>query len=196
MTNLETLTNAINLLNVNVNTNDECMICKDELQCSQCYTLPECKHTYHTNCLVTWFRNGDSRCPYCGNKGINNKNDKTLQKIKNKNYTTEFEIQMLADIKKYTFLKKNDTNKRCIKTRKQFEKIKELEENYKIEANNLREFQQSLKKDPIMYAEAKKKIISIRNKKWKINRQIRVEQMKIVSNSYIIPLIIPMSVTI
>ena len=196
MTNLETLTNAINLLNVNVNTNDECMICKDELQCSQCYTLPECKHTYHTNCLVTWFRNGDSRCPYCGNKGINNKNDKTLQKIKNKNYTTEFEIQMLADIKKYTFLKKNDTNKRCIKTRKQFEKIKELEENYKIEANNLREFQQSLKKDPILYAEAKKKIISIRNKKWKINRQIRVEQMKIVSNSYIIPLIIPLSVSI
>ena len=196
MTNLETLTNAINLLNVNVNTNDECMICKDELQCSQCYTLPECKHTYHTNCLVTWFRNGDSRCPYCGNKGINNKNDKTLQKIKNKNYTTEFEIQMLADIKKYTFLKKNDTNKRCIKTRKQFEKIKELEENYKIEANNLREFQQSLKKDPILYAEAKKNIISIRNKKWKINRQIRVEQMKIVSNSYIIPLIIPLSVSI
>ena len=196
MTNLETLTNAINLLNVNVNTNDECMICKDELQCSQCYTLPECKHTYHTNCLVTWFRNGDSRCPYCGNKCINNKNDKTLQKIKNKNYTTEFEIQMLEDIKKYTFLKKNDTNKRCIKTRKQFEKIKELEENYKIEANNLREFQQSLKKDPILYAEAKKNIISIRNKKWKINRQIRVEQMKIVSNSYIIPLIIPLSVSI
>ena len=193
---MDTLTNAINILNININANEECMICKDELVCGQCYTLPECNHTYHTHCLVSWFRNGDSRCPYCGNKGINNKNDKTLRKIKNKHFTTECEIQMLADIKKYIYMKKNDTNKQCLKTRKQFEKIKELEENYKIEANNLREFQQSLKKDPILYSEAKKKIISIRNKKWKINRQIRVEQMKIVSNSYIIPLIIPLSVSI
>ena len=193
---MNTLTNAINILNINVNPNEECMICKEELVCSQCYTLPECNHTYHTHCLVSWFRNGDSRCPYCGNKGINNKDDKTLRKIKNKHFTTECEIQMLADIKKYVYMKKNDTNKQCIKTRKQFEKIKELEENYKIESNNLRELQQSLKEVPIMYSEAKKKICAYRNKRWKINRQIRVEQMKIVSNSYIIPLIIPMSVTI
>jgi hypothetical protein len=194
---MDTLTNAINILNINVNnTNEECMICKDELQCSQCYTLPECNHTYHTHCLVTWFRNGDSRCPYCGNKGINNKNNETFRKVKNKHLYTEFEIQMCADIKKYVFLKKNDTNKRCLKTRKQFEKIKELEENYKIESNKLRELQQSLKETPMLYSEAKKNIMAYRSKKWKINRQIRLEQMKIVDNSYIIPLIIPLSVTI
>lgn len=193
---METLTNAINLLNINVNANEECMICKDELQCGQCYTLPECNHTYHTHCLVAWFRNGDSRCPYCGNKGINNKNDDTLRKLKKKHFTTEFEIQMCADIKKYSYLKKNDTNKRCLKIRKQFEKIKELEENYKIESNKMRELQQSLKETPILYSEAKKSIMSYRTKKWKINRQIRLEQMKIVNNSYIIPLIIPLAVTI
>ena len=193
---METLTNAINILNVSVNSNEECMICKDELQCGQCYTLPECNHTYHTNCLVTWFRNGDSRCPYCGNKGINNKNDETFRKVKNKHLYTEFELQMCADIKKYIYLKNNDTNKRCLKIRKQFEKIKELEENYKIESNKLRELQQSLKETPILYSEAKKSIMSYRNKRWKINRQIRLEQMKIVNNSYIIPLIIPLSVTI
>ena len=193
---METLTNAINILNININTNEECMICKDELVCGQCYTLPECNHTYHTHCLVSWFRNGDSRCPYCGNKGINNKNDETLRKIKNKHFTTEFEIQMLVDIKKYVYMKKNDANKQCLKTRKQFEKIKELEENFKIETNKLRELQQSLKDVPILYAEAKKKICSHRDKKWKINRQIRVERMKIVNNSYIIPIIIPMSITL
>ena len=193
---METLTNAINILNVSVNSNEECMICKDELQCGQCYTLPECNHTYHTNCLVTWFRNGDSRCPYCGNKGINNKNDETFRKVKNKHLYTEFELQMCADIKKYIYLKINDTNKRCLKIRKQFEKIKELEENYKIESNKLRELQQSLKETPILYSEAKKSIMSYRTKKWKINRQIRLEQMKIVNNSYIIPLIIPLAVTI
>ena len=193
---MDTLTNAINILNVSVNANEECMICKDELVCGQCYTLPECNHTYHTHCLVTWFRNGDSRCPYCGNKGINNKNNETFRKVKNKHLYTEFEIQMCADIKKYVFLKKNDTNKRCLKTRKQFEKIKELEENYKIESNKLRELQQSLKETPMLYSEAKKNIMAYRSKKWKINRQIRLEQMKIVDNSYIIPLIIPLSVTI
>ncbi len=65
----------INLLNINDNTNEECMICKEELSYQPCYTLPECKHTYHTFCLVSWFRNGDNRCPYCGNKGINNKSN-------------------------------------------------------------------------------------------------------------------------
>jgi hypothetical protein len=193
---MESLTNAINILNISVNANEECMICKDELQCGQCYTLPECNHTYHTHCLVSWFRNGDSRCPYCGNKGINNKNNDTLRNVRGKYFTTVYEAQMSSDIKKYVYLKKNDTNKKCLETRKQFEKIKVLEENYKIEAQKLRELQQSLKETPAIYSEAKKNIMSYRSKKWKITRQIRLEQMKIVNTSYIIPLIIPLSVTI
>jgi len=194
---MEALTNAINILNININnTNEECMICREELQCSQCYTLPECNHTYHTNCLVSWFRNGDSRCPYCGNKGINNANNDTLRHVRGKYFTTIHEKQMLADIKKYVFLKKNDTNKICLETRKQFEKIKVLEENYKIETHKLRELQQSLKETPAIYSEAKKNIMCYRSKKWKISRQIRVERLKIINTSYIIPLIIPMSVSI
>jgi len=193
---MESLTNAINILNISVNANEECMICKDELNCSQCYTLPECNHTYHTNCLITWFRNGDSRCPYCGNKGVNNKNNETLRNVRGKYFTTIYERQMLADIKKYVYLKKNDNNKRCLETRKQFEKIKAMEENYKNEANKLRELQQSLKETPAIYSEAKKNILCYRSKKWKISRQIRIEHMKIINTSYIIPLIIPLSVTI
>jgi hypothetical protein len=193
---MDVITNAINILNINLNTNEECMICKDELQCGQCYTLPECNHTYHTNCLINWFRNGDSRCPYCGNKGVNNKNNETLRNVRGKYFTTVYEAQMLADIKKYIYLKKNDTNKKCLDIRKQFEKVKGLEDNYKIETHKLRELQQSLKETPTIYSDAKKNIMCYRSKKWKITRQIRLEQMKIINNSYIIPLIIPMSVTI
>jgi len=193
---MESLTNAINILNISVNANEECMICKDELQCGQCYTLPECNHSYHTHCLISWFRNGDSRCPYCGNKGVNNKNNDTLRNVRGKYFTTIYEAQMSSDIKKYVYLKKNDANKKCLETRKQFEKIKVLEENYKIEAQKLRELQQSLKETPAIYSDAKKNIMSYRSKKWKITRQIRLEQMKIVNTSYIIPLIIPLSVTI
>jgi hypothetical protein len=103
---------------------------------------------------------------------------------------------MLADIKKYVFFKKNDTDKRCLETRNKFEKIKGLEEKYRTESNNMRELQKSLKETPAIYSEAKKIIMSYRSKKWKISRQIRVELLKIINTSYIIPLIIPMSVSI
>ena len=93
-------------------------------------------------------------------------------------------------------MKKNDTVKRCLETRKQFEKIKVLEENYKNETHKLRELQQSLKETPAIYSEAKKNIMCYRSKKWKISRQIRVEHLKIINTSYIIPLIIPLSVTL
>jgi hypothetical protein len=78
--------------------------------------------------------------------------------------------------------------------RKQFEKIKALEENYRNESLKLRELKESLKETPTLYNEVKKNIMSYRSKKWKITKQIRDEKFKIVANSYIIPLIIPMSV--
>lgn len=199
MNNLQNLTqtlNILNILNISAPTHEECGICREELECGQCYTLPECNHRYHTNCIISWFRNsnGDQRCPYCGNKGINYTNNDSLRHVRGKYFTTRFETQMLADIKKYIFLKNNDSDKRCIETRKKFEKIKVLEEIYKKESNNMRELQQSLKETPAIYSEAKKNIMNYRSKKWKISRQIRLERLKIINNSYIIPLIIPMKV--
>ena len=93
-------------------------------------------------------------------------------------------------------MKTYDTNKNCLNIRKIFEKIKVLEENYKVECEKFKEFRQSLKVSPALYNEANKKIMAYRNKKWKLAAQIRLEKFKIVNNSYIIPLIIPMSVLI
>ena len=194
---MNTLTNAINILNININnTNEECMICKEELLCSQCYTLPECNHTYHTNCLITWFRNGDSRCPYCGNKGINNKDADFSRHDRSRYYSIHYEKQSLIDIKKNIYLKKYDNNKICLNIRKLFEKIKVLEENYKVECEKFKEFRQSLKQTPAIYNETKKKMMAYRNRKWKLAAQIRLEKFKIVNNSYIIPLIIPLTVSV
>ena len=194
MNNLNNLTHSLNILNISTPIHEECGICREELECGQCYTLPECNHKYHTNCIIPWFRYGESRCPYCGNKGINYTNNDSLRHVRGKYFTTRFETQMLADIKKYVFLKKNDTDKRCLETRNRFEKIKVLEEKYRTESNNMRELQKSLKETPAIYNEAKKIIMGYRNKKWKISRQIRLERLKIINNSYIIPLIIPMKV--
>ena len=58
-----------------------CVICQEDINSAQSYELPECKHRYHTHCIVTWFRSqmindyditsNYSACPLCGNKGIN-----------------------------------------------------------------------------------------------------------------------------
>ena len=52
---------ALNLFNVQLQESDDdeeekCMICHEGLSTAPTYELPECKHTYHTHCIVTWFR--------------------------------------------------------------------------------------------------------------------------------------------
>ena len=56
-----------------------CPICQDSLE-GALYTLPECNHTFHTNCIMTWFRapSGNNKCPLCNDCGINK-----LQDLKN-----------------------------------------------------------------------------------------------------------------
>jgi hypothetical protein len=53
---------------------DLCSICLDPLldkntDVKAIYNLPECNHSYHTECIVHWFRGGHSNCPCCGNRG-------------------------------------------------------------------------------------------------------------------------------
>ena len=43
---------------------DICAICHETME-ENIYEIPECKHKYHTNCIIDWFRLGKSRCPYC-----------------------------------------------------------------------------------------------------------------------------------
>ena len=52
-------------------SNDICAICHDNLGEDNVYTLPECNHKFHTNCIMTWFRAKHNTCPLCNNKGIN-----------------------------------------------------------------------------------------------------------------------------
>lgn len=48
-----------------------CAICHETISRETSYTLPECSHSFHTNCLMTWFRKGHDTCPLCQNHGIN-----------------------------------------------------------------------------------------------------------------------------
>tara|TARA_Y100000389_G_scaffold195591_2_gene227237 strand:- start:584 stop:1117 length:534 start_codon:yes stop_codon:yes gene_type:complete len=46
-----------------------CPICTEELNENDLYILPECDHMFHVDCIVSWFRMGNNRCPYCNNPG-------------------------------------------------------------------------------------------------------------------------------
>ena len=48
-----------------------CPICHDPIREADQYRIPECSHTFHTNCLMTWFRCGHNTCPMCKDKGVN-----------------------------------------------------------------------------------------------------------------------------
>ena len=62
------------LVNINSNNQEKCPICCDVMESTNCnncnnldqqtYVIPECKHKFHTNCLMQWFRNNPV-CPIC-----------------------------------------------------------------------------------------------------------------------------------
>lgn len=49
---------------------EDCSICREkmneyDMECP-IYVLPQCKHVFHVQCLMDWFRmSGNSWCPYC-----------------------------------------------------------------------------------------------------------------------------------
>jgi hypothetical protein len=49
-------------------TLSECSICHEALVNEPFYTLPECNHSFHTNCIMNWFRN-EHTCPVCRSFG-------------------------------------------------------------------------------------------------------------------------------
>lgn len=41
-----------------------CSICHVDLD-NNIYTIPECSHEFHVDCIIPWFRAGHNTCPYC-----------------------------------------------------------------------------------------------------------------------------------
>tara|TARA_Y100000992_G_scaffold302444_1_gene276627 strand:- start:2533 stop:3081 length:549 start_codon:yes stop_codon:yes gene_type:complete len=175
----------------NQNYDNICMICHEEYDNSLCYTLPECNHKYHVNCIISWFRNGDSKCPYCGNKGINHTN--TNNNNFYYNYGT-YEKQYVDDIKKIILNDKDNFLYKHIV--KELDKLKELENKKKTILSNKKEYENYIKNNNVNYNEVTKKIKELKKDKDNIYMQIMKQKFKIVNNSYIIPLILPIKLDI
>ena len=161
---------------------DICAICHEELN-NELYTLPECKHTFHTNCIMTWFRapTGNNKCPLCNNSGIN--------KLSDLNNLHWCERQRAEE--NYKRVRASSRRKNCPKhVKKMIEKIKILEKQQKDRGKNFKEFKKTKFPDKTAQ-EIYKEYIKFRQDKWKLFRRIRRQKALIGFQQNVVNIIIP-----
>lgn len=44
---------------------DTCVICQGDIDAMPVHMLQECRHEFHSDCLIQWFRTGNVSCPTC-----------------------------------------------------------------------------------------------------------------------------------
>ena len=58
------LKNSIIIIMAQNDSQEICAICLSDINGKDKYTL-ECNHTFHTDCIVKWFRSSNGNCPCC-----------------------------------------------------------------------------------------------------------------------------------
>jgi|TARA_B110000902_G_scaffold263645_2_gene343181 hypothetical protein len=176
-----------------------CSICHENMNIiddnNEMYELPECKHYFHTNCILTWFRAGHNRCPLCNNEGLNN-NNMSMNLINNTldNYSWQYKRKLLNEnyVEMRNFSRKKNAPK---KLKKKIEKLKKQEERYKIVAKEVNEFLNS-KPENMKVTEIISKVRILRGKKWVLMQKISKMKTYIGLSNPVINIIIPKKVEV
>ena len=158
-----------------------CQICL-ETNDSPFYTLPECNHKFHTNCIIHWFRSGYNNCPYCNNPGLGNELKKN-KKTNTYNYGLYRNQHLLKHI--YYYSRRKDAPKEL---KDLFIKKTEIINDIKLQKNKLKDFRTQTNQDKT-YLELKKTDRSLTHNIWKLERKKRDLEYSIV-NYNIKPLIL------
>jgi hypothetical protein len=119
---------SLNLFTENnniVNQNNICSICLHDMNDKNLtYEIKECKHVFHTNCLIEWFRANNS-CPLCRS-------------------TTERRYSPFSMFKFIiNFLKSKKNNYKSFQNI--YKKYKKLNDNYKLVNNSFKLFEKDNK---------------------------------------------------
>lgn len=179
--------------------NEKCAICHENMNIiddnNEMYELPECKHYFHTNCILTWFRSGHNRCPLCNNEGLNN-NNMSINLINNTldNYSWQYKRKLLNAnyVEMRNLSRKKDAPKEL---KKKIEKLKKQEEKYKNSTKEVNEFLNSKPKN-MKVKQLISKIRVLRGKKWELKRKIIKMKTYIGLSNPVINIIIPKKVEV
>lgn len=172
-----------NLFDINIDENI-CLICQDNIDLHPKYEIPECKHEFHTHCLIPWFRNGDRTCPHCRDPGINKKENSSRRN------TLVKESYVFKELKKIS--RKKNSPPFLVK---EFNKLERLNNKYIQKKREYKTYIETLKNQPSIYKEVSDKLYRLRVNKYKLSSKI-VEQKNLISNLPIVPIIIPKVVNI
>ena len=177
-----------------------CVICQEDLSKGPCYELPECNHTYHTNCIVNWFRTRNNYCPYCGNKGINNidtlYSEPTYQgglRRRLRSWREDIYSRRIRDIKHFA-----NTHECPASLKRDLEQLKAKTDNFNNAKRAYTDYKKKLRESSpqelnITFSEAEKELIKLKQSKWQ-KQQTLLKMKKYLFELPIIPLIIPMYV--
>ena len=153
----------------------KCEICLEENELDSFYTLPECQHSFHTNCIMHWFRNGNRNCPYCNNNGL---------VLHDHKYYYNISKEKLLPIIQYS------KKKECPNTiKKLVEKRKLLEKKIKDNQIKLKDFLNSIDENK-SFKELKTIERKIRNDSRRFQTNKRKIERDLVHNSNIKPIIL------
>ena len=150
------------------NENNQCAICLETINSndsSQSYKI-DCNHEFHTDCIMKWFRLGNSNCPLC-NDSPNENTNAVLS-----SYGTSLYIDERFKVIKNISRKKDAPEA----LKKHMDKFKTLEAQFK-EADKVRI--EYLKKPEVKEYQ---KIIAQNNRlKWKKRSATHKQKIKIIS---------------
>lgn len=177
-----------------------CLICHDLLvggeessENNPPHTL-ECKHKYHANCIITWFRSGNMNCPYCGDLGVNapKKERKSRRGARRSMYRSWYD-RAIVDTK-YERLRQYSRRKDApTQLVKMVDKLRELEQELKDTKEAVKKFTVEPSQGQT-WKEMDNERQRLRGNMWKVNRKINNQKCTIATYP-VIPLIIPKVLT-
>ena len=136
-----------------------CVICLNDIDENDenTYTIQECSHKFHSNCLISWFRTNNSSCPTCRNDISskrkyyeNNNRFKLISNYSRRKNANTYVIKLVEKYKKQKILlKESEKNLRNFK-----------KENKSI-LNNINKLREKIWKNHVKLNKIKKEIISI-----------------------------------
>jgi Ring finger domain len=160
-------------MNIDYSTQDTCCICcREYTENESVYSLPDCGHKYHTECIINWYITTDiNQCPYCRN-------------VPNPINFSINNFLLLSRRKRFTFMQKLGRRKECPK------QLKNAIEKYRNTINNGKNIRKEIRlinNNPIFKELYKKRTMLRRKERTNHNRLYKWKS--VITDFPILPLI-------